>query len=92
MTRTERRIRNELMAWERSRGATIREIARRHGLSKSRVHQIVADVEILPPPPRPAYELVQSETGALTPVITYQPGHQRAYKVRNGHRVYAVGR
>lgn len=78
------------MAYERMRGMTIREIAKRYGLSKSRVHQLVAQVEILPPPPVPGFELVQRPGGGYTAqIVTLSTPRQRAYKVRNHRRLYA---
>lgn len=69
MTPDDRSMRNQAMAWERARRLTIRAIAKRHGLSKSRVHQLVRYVERLPPPPRFRYELVQSPGGGFTAAL-----------------------
>ena len=86
--RGERAIRDDAMAYERLRGATVRAIAKRFGLSKSRVHQIVADVEIIGPPPRYGTVLVHLPGGGygLAPGERLDPGIT-AYKVRDGKRV-----
>jgi hypothetical protein len=58
LSRQERRIRDRQMCHERMSGATVRQIAVRHFLSKSHVHRIVADCEILSPRPNFGFELV----------------------------------
>lgn len=47
------RARNQQMRGLRTLGADIAELATRYGLSKSRVHQIVAGVDVLIPRPKP---------------------------------------
>ena len=43
----QREIRNDELARQRMFGRTIRQIAKRHGLSKSQVHRLVKDVAIV---------------------------------------------
>jgi hypothetical protein len=47
MTPRERQNRNEELARQRMFGASIRQIAKRHNLSKSQVHRLVHDVAIV---------------------------------------------
>jgi hypothetical protein len=47
MTPRERQNRNEELARQRMFGASIRQIAKRHNLSKSHVHRLVRDVAIV---------------------------------------------
>lgn len=91
MTKADRRYRDAAMSHERMRGATLRAIAKRHGLSKSRVHQIVSNVEILPPPPVPECQLVQLPGGGYTARYSYTWPRSRAYKVRERRRIYPLG-
>lgn len=92
MTRAERRIRNSQLCYERMRGEALRQIAKRHGLSKSQVHRLVLEVEILPPTPETTVELVPLPGGGYTwrhgPAVYRR---SRAYKVRNHRRVYPIG-
>lgn len=91
MTRAERRIRNNQLCYERMKGATLRQLAKRHGLSKSQVHRIVGETEILPQSLEATIELVPLAGGGYTwrhgPAIYPRP---RAYKVRNHQRIYPV--
>lgn len=91
MSPDDRRNRDDEMRWRRAYGATIRQIARHVGLSKSRVHEIVADVAIVPPRPENTLELVRLPSGGYTarPGPTTYP-RPRTYKVRDGKRVYPV--
>jgi len=90
MTRTDRRDRNSQMALERMKGLTIRQIAKRHGLSKSHVHRLIGLVDILPPSPITGFELVPLDGGGYTArIVTLYTPRQRAYKVRNHRRLYA---
>lgn len=90
MKSTERRIRNGQMAHERMKGLTIREIAKRHCLSKSHVHRLVGQVEILPPNPVHRFDIVPLDGGGYSArFVTHNAPRQRAYKVRNHHRLYA---
>jgi hypothetical protein len=75
------------MAWERMNGATIREIAHRFGLSKSQVHRLVAEVEILPPRQQLRYELVPLPGGGYAHLAATHTPRQRAYRVRNHRRI-----
>lgn len=88
MTRRERRLRNEQICWERAQGAVIRDLARQHGLSKSMIWKIVAEVELLPPPPRIWSELVHHEKGGYGALFHYAPGRSRAYRMSEGRRQY----
>lgn len=65
----ERAARLDCMAWERMRGAKIRQIARQHRLSKSQVHRLVRHIEILPPPTRYVHKLVPLPGGGYSAVI-----------------------
>lgn len=89
MTRADRRHRNAEMCHERMKGATIRQIAKRYYLSKSQVHRIVGECEILAPNPLPRLELVPASGGEVRAAITYEQPRQRAYKVRNHRRLYS---
>ena len=76
------------MAQMRMMGATIRAIARRFNLSRSRTWEIVAGCEIIGPPPRYEVELVRTPSGA----ISWRHGERinpgiRAYRVIHGRRV-----
>ena len=84
MTPPTRAFRNHYMRLDRARGATIRALAARYGLSRAQAHRIVAGVEILPPPPRAV--LVSAPGGGFAVHFTPGPPH-RAYKVRLGRRV-----
>jgi len=88
-TTADRRYRNAWMCQERMNGLTIRQIAKRHGLSKSHVHRVVADCEILPPNPIPTFELVPSPNGGYRHEITYYQPRQKAYNVREHRRLYS---
>jgi len=88
-TAVDRQSRNAWMRHERMNGATIRQIAKRHGLSKSQVHRITSDCEILPPHPVPIYQLVPAPGGGYRHEITYCQPRQRAYKVRDHRRLYS---
>ena len=77
-------FRNHYMRLDRARGATIRALAARYGLSRAQAHRIVAGVEILPPPPRAV--LVSAPGGGFA--VHFTPGPPpRAYRVRHGRRV-----
>lgn len=86
--RRERRIRNGQICLERACGAVIRDLARQHGLSKSMIWKIVADIELLPPPPRIWAELVHQESGGISPLFHQAPGRGRAYRMVAGRRRY----
>lgn len=65
MAPSERAIRNDELAHQRMFGRTIRQIAKRHGLSNSLVHRLVKDVAIVcgdrrqkPEKPLYSFELV----------------------------------
>jgi hypothetical protein len=47
LTKTERRYRLEQMTTARMFGLTIREIAKRHNLSKTHVHRLLKDVAVV---------------------------------------------
>lgn len=85
MTREERRRRNAWMAHERMNGATIRELAKRHRLSKSQVHRIVQFVDLRPLPPVAVHAIVPLPGGGYRPIVTYENPRHRAYRVI-GHR------
>jgi hypothetical protein len=89
MTRADRCHRNAEICHERMKGMTIRQIAKRYYLSKSQVHRIVWECEILPPNPIPRFELVPSSSGGVKVAITYERTRPRGYKVRNGRRLYS---
>ncbi len=89
MTLEERRRRNAWMAHERVNGATIRELAKRHHLSKSQVHRIVQFVALRPPPPMAVHTIVPLPGGGYRPIITYEIPRHRAYRVMGHRRVYA---
>lgn len=89
MNASDRRIRDNQLAYERMKGATIRGLSKHFNLSKSQVHRIVANVEILIPAPFAVYSLVPLATGGYTAAISYDRPRQRAYKVRDHRRLYA---
>ena len=91
LTATEWKHRNDSMAFERMRGATIRELARRFKLSKSQAQRVVAHVEILPPAPVFLCQLVPVPGGGYRAVQTVAWPRPRAYRVRSHRRVYAFG-
>lgn len=88
MTHRERRDRNSIICWERAKGAVLRDLARRHGLSKSMIWKIVAEVELLPPPPRLWAEPVHHKGGGISACIHAEPGRSRAYRMVAGRRYY----
>lgn len=82
------RDRNTRICWERAQGAVIRALAAKHGLSKSMIFKIVAEVELLPPPPRIWTELVHHENGGISACFHAAPGRSRAYRMAAGRRRY----
>lgn len=90
MNAADRRHRNNQMAYERMKGLTIRQIAKRHGLSKSHVHRLIGLVDILPPSRVTGFELVPLEGGGYTArIVTLYTPRPRAYQVRGGRKVFA---
>ncbi len=82
------RDRNTRICWERAQGAVIRALAAKYGLSKSMIFKIVAEVELLPPPPRIWTELVHHENGGIGPVYHVSHPKGRAFRMSEGRRRY----
>ncbi|MDY0331783.1 MAG: hypothetical protein RBR52_14995 [Thiomonas sp.] len=87
MTPKERRSRDEAMRYARMRCATIWEIARQFGLSKSHTHRIVADVELLPHIAS-EHELIPLAGGGYAWRTVTRPEKTRAYRVKDGKCVF----
>lgn len=79
--------RDNALRLERAEGATIRRLAARYGLSKSRVHVIVRTIEIRPPAPRLVVQTVHPPEGGCYAQAAFVPGPKpRGYTLRHGRR------
>ncbi|WP_449369727.1 hypothetical protein [Thiomonas sp.] len=87
MTPKERHTRDEAMRYARMRCATIRQIAQQFGLSRSRAHHIVADVELLPHIAS-EHELIPLPGGGYAWRTVTRLEKTRAYRVKDGKCVF----